>query len=101
MQDEIEEKEKSTAGAWILAILSIVYLISPIDIVPDIPVVGWIDDFFISATGILNLIQAEVSKTSQSIAQGIKMLKWLIIGIGIIAILLVLLLGSLIVSLFT
>lgn len=101
MQDEIEEKEKSTAGAWILAILSIVYLISPIDIVPDIPVVGWIDDFFISATGILNLIQAEVSKTSQGIAQGIKMLKWLIIGIGIIAILLVLLLGSLIVSLFT
>lgn len=101
MQDEIEEKEKSTAGAWILAILSVVYLISPIDIVPDIPVVGWIDDFFISATGILNLIQAEVSKTSQGIAQGIKMLKWLIIGIGIIAILLVLLLGSLIVSLFT
>lgn len=101
MQDEIEEKEKSTTGAWILAILSVVYLISPIDIIPDIPIVGWVDDFFISVTGILNLIQAEVSKTSQSIAQGIKMLKWLIIGIGIIAILLVLLLGSLIVSLFT
>lgn len=96
---EIEET-KSSVGAWIGLVLALLYGVSPVDIIPDIPVVGWIDDFFINAIAVLNLIQAELQKTNQGLASIFKGLKWVAIGLGVIIILLVLLLGSLIVSLF-
>lgn len=97
--NDLEEK-KSTVGAWIFMIISILYGVSPVDIIPDIPVVGWVDDFFINATAILNLIQAECSQTNQWLASIAKGLKWVVIALGVVFILLVLLLGSFIVSLF-
>lgn len=97
--NELEEK-KSTAGAWVMLVLAVLYGFSPVDIIPDIPVIGWIDDFFINATAILNLIQAECQKTNETLAYIAKVLKWVAIGIGAVVILLALLLGSFIVSLF-
>ena len=97
--NELEEK-KSTAGAWVMLVLAVLYGFSPVDIIPDIPVIGWIDDFFINATAILNLIQAECHQTNETLASIAKGLKWLAIGRGVVVILLVLLLGSFIVSLF-
>lgn len=33
-------------SAWnkLLALLAVLYVISPIDLIPDVPVVGWLDD---------------------------------------------------------
>lgn len=98
--EELEEK-KSTVGAWIMLVLALLYGVSPVDIIPDIPVVGWVDDFFINVTAILNLIQAECHQTNETLASIAKGLKWVAIGIGVVVILLVLLLGSFIVSLFS
>ncbi len=38
---------------WLIIILAILYVISPIDLLPDvIPVVGWIDDVVVALTAI-------------------------------------------------
>ncbi len=96
-----KEIEKSTTGAWVLFAISMLYAISPVDIIPDVPIIGWIDDFFIATTGSLNLIQAELAKTNNGLSSLIQLIKWGVIGLGIIIILLLVLLGSVIVSLFT
>lgn len=98
MENQIEKK--STFSAWVWMVLAGVYTISPIDIIPDIPVVGWIDDFLITATSLLNLIQAQCQQSNAGLANIAKILKWIVIIGGVIIILLVLLLGTLIVSLF-
>lgn len=81
--------------------LAILYDVSPVDIIPDIPVVGWIDDFFITATASLNLIQKSCQDSAQWLSAIAKGLKWLTIVVGIIAILLVALLGAAIVKLLS
>ena len=42
---------------WVLMFLSIAYLLSFVDIIPDIPIVGWVDDFFAITVAGLNLLQ--------------------------------------------
>lgn len=85
----------------VLAGLAVLYDVSPVDIIPDIPVVGWVDDFFITATAGLNLIEQNTKESMQWLSTIAKTLKWVVIILGIIVVLLVALLGSLIVSLFT
>ena len=94
MNSQIEKQR--TTGAWIWAILAIIYVISPIDIVPDIPVVGWIDDFFVATTASLNLIEKSIGNTNIILSKILSILKWLLIIIGIIAILIMVLLVTLI-----
>lgn len=92
--------EKATpVGAWFWMILATIYLISPLDIVPDfIPVAGQADDFLIFATAILNLIQKSDDGFLANIAG---MLKWLLIGVGLIVVLLLFLAGYAIVGMFS
>jgi len=41
----MENNEVSHTGAWVGAVLAVLYLISPIDFVPDVvPIAGWLDD---------------------------------------------------------
>ena len=41
-------KELKSVFAYIIFLLSVAYIISPIDIIPDvIPIAGWIDDILI------------------------------------------------------
>lgn len=99
--EENHSTQKNTTGAWIGMVLAVIYMISPIDIIPDIPVIGWVDDFFITSTAALNLIQVNIAQTNATLANILRVLKFALIGIGIIAILLIVLLGGLIISLFT
>ena len=89
-------ENKNTDVSWVLAGLGLVYAISPIDIIPDVPVIGWVDDFFVIAVTVLNLLEKEIGKVNQSLTTILKVLKWITLGLGIIAVLLVLLLGTLI-----
>ncbi len=46
-------------GGWSTAALSAVYIVSPIDLIPDfIPVVGWIDDVGALVAGLVALSTA-------------------------------------------
>ena len=85
----------------VLAGLALIYDISPVDIVPDIPVVGWVDDFFVTATAVLNLVQCFTEESEQRLSRMAKLLKWFVATLGVIVVLLVVLFASVIVSLFT
>ncbi len=68
-----------------LFILAIIYLISPVDLIPDVPVIGHIDDFFITATATLNLLQKWLQNHSVFLASILGFFKWLVIFAGIAA----------------
>ena len=93
-------QQRHTAD-WALMFLSVAYLLSPVDIIPDIPVVGWVDDFFIIIVAGLNLLQGYASEGHSGLAQLLKFIKRAVIILGVICILLILLLGTLIVKLFS
>jgi len=102
MSTELEKKEGPGVGAWVGLILGILYAISPVDILPDVvPVAGWVDDLVITGTGVLNFIQAEAGKTSETLAGILGVAKWILIVLGVIAILLIALIGGLVYKLFT
>lgn len=84
---ENQSKEVSHVGAWIGAILAGLYMVSPVDILPDvIPVAGWVDDLLITVTGGLNLIQSYVKEGNETLASILGMVKWVVIILGVIAI---------------
>ena len=45
----------------IFLILAVIYIISPLDIVPEvlIPVLGWVDDFAVGALAIINYLNQQ------------------------------------------
>ena len=100
MSEEIEKKGVG-AGAWVWLILGILYAVSPVDILPDVvPVAGWVDDLVITGSGVLNFIQAEVGKSSETLASILGIFKWILIVLGVIVILLIALIGGLIYKMF-
>ncbi len=96
-----QNNKNKTAWASVLAVLSVVYAVSPLDIIPDIPVIGWIDDFFVVTAAGLNLLEKTTDETHQTLKKILKILKWGVIFLGILAILLILLLGTLLYEVFS
>ena len=90
----------TTTGAWVLMAFCLLYGISPVDIIPDIPVVGQIDDLIILASGTLNLVQCYMERAESSLATIVKVVKWMVIALGAIVIILLALFAVAIVSLF-
>lgn len=88
-------------AALVYMALAILYDISPVDIVPDIPVVGWIDGFIITATAGLNCIQQFSQETNQTLATIAKTLKWIMIILGAILITLLALFAAVIIKLLS
>jgi hypothetical protein len=84
---------------WGLFILSICYVVSPIDLVPDVPVVGWFDDCALLMSSGLNVLQKYLGTTHELVYKALKFLKWGVLILGIITFLLFLIFGTLIVSL--
>lgn len=82
-------------------ILGILYAISPVDILPDVvPVAGWVDDLVITGSGVLNFVQAKVGEANEMLASIVGIFKWILIVLGVIAILLIALIGGLIYKMF-
>ena len=90
----------STTGAWVLMVLCLLYGVSPVDIIPDIPVVGQIDDLIILASGSLNLAQRYMERADSSFTTIVKVFKWIVVALGAIVILLLALFAVAIVNLF-
>ncbi|MBR3654165.1 MAG: DUF1232 domain-containing protein [Elusimicrobia bacterium] len=80
----IEESHSKKVWAWILFILAVIYGISPIDLVPDMPVIGWIDDFTIGAAALTNLIQQQFFQTNETFDKLFKLAKWILISIAVL-----------------
>lgn len=67
--------------AWILMVIAVIYGLSPMDIIPDIPVIGWIDDGIVNLVAFTNLIQQQFFQTNIILNKLISTIKWIIIGL--------------------
>ena len=90
----------SVVGPWVIMALCLLYGVSPVDIIPDIPIVGQIDDFIIMASGTLNLAQRYMERADASLTSIVKVTKWIVIALGAVVILLLALFAVAIVNLF-
>ncbi len=79
--------------AWVLVALAVVYGVSPVDILPDVPGVGWIDDIVFLVVTIANLIQQKTADTNPILSKTMKTVKWILLLFGILVVLLIMLLG--------
>lgn len=95
MREEVQvSSSPSTTSAWVWAVVCGLYALSPIDIIPDvIPVVGWADDLLALVGGGLNLIQATIGQTNETLAGIVKFVKWITIILGGILVAIIALLG--------
>ena len=84
-----QDSERSMVVPVVFLVLAILYDMSPIDIIPDIPVIGYVDDLIITAIATLNLLQKWFEYTSGMLAAALGFMKWLVIFVGIIAVSLV------------
>lgn len=96
-----QASERSLVGPIILLALAILYDLSPVDIIPDFPVIGHIDDLIITAIATLNLLQKWLENFSMTLAGLLGLMKWLVSLVGIIAVSLLGLASWGIVKLFT
>ena len=69
--DEIPQQEnkninvgKNKKGlSWVFLALAVIYILSPIDIVPDfLPILGWLDDFLVGTLAVINFINQQKNK---------------------------------------
>lgn len=99
MNEYNNETQPSNRGIkpWIPLILALIYIVSPIDLVPDfIPVAGWLEDALFGIVGGLHGIQNGILETNSSLRGLVKFLKWGILIVGGIAVLIVVLLAVLV-----
>ncbi|MBR3628102.1 MAG: DUF1232 domain-containing protein [Elusimicrobia bacterium] len=94
----IKESQSKKVWAWILFIAAIIYGASPVDLIPDMPVIGWIDDFTIGAAAFTNLIQQQFFQTNKSLNKLFKIAKWILISIAVLIILVAILIITLIIK---
>ncbi|MBP5479092.1 MAG: DUF1232 domain-containing protein [Bacteroidaceae bacterium] len=84
----------------ILLIGAIVYDFIPADLIPDIPVIGWIDDFFVTSSALFNCIQQFSDDGNEILTRIMKWLKWTCLLLAVLIILVFLLLTATIISIF-
>jgi uncharacterized membrane protein YkvA (DUF1232 family) len=97
-----DQPDKASLVPLVLFVLSIVYTLSPVDLVPDvIPVAGWFDDVFALAAAGLNLMQHHFGAQNRILEQILGVLKWGVIVVGVLIVLVLVLLGTAIYKLFS
>ncbi|MCX7970505.1 MAG: YkvA family protein [Negativicutes bacterium] len=74
----------SGAMPWVLFVLALIYAVSPIDLVPDWPVVGWLDDLLLLLGTGLNLIEHRARLPNRPLLiAAIRWFKWLALAAGL------------------
>jgi hypothetical protein len=100
----MKEQEVTTTNKTFpiaLAVLGLIYGISPVDILPDIvPVLGWVDDLVITGGAILNVAQSFANDSNRFFAQLLGAIKWVVWILGGILIAILALLGTAIYAIF-
>ncbi len=62
--------------------IAVLYALSPIDLIPDIPVVGWVDDVTFLIVTSMNVVEKSISDSASWIRKFAHRVKWTIIIIG-------------------
>ena len=95
----IEEKNsKKKFWSYIFLIAAMIYGAIPTDILPDMPVIGWIDDFVIGSAALTNFVQQQFFQTNEAVNKLLKTIKFILIALAVLITLVVILLITLIVK---
>ncbi len=86
-----QKTKKSSPMSYVLLFLALVYDIMPVDLIPDVPIVGWVDDIFITFIAFLNLIEKKFVQQQTAIQYILRAIKWLLILVGFIIIIIMML----------
>jgi len=78
---------------------SIIYDVIPVDFIPDIPIVGWLDDTLVTSAAAINCLQQFTGNENINNHKIMKWLKWACLLLAILIILVVVLLASTIMTL--
>lgn len=97
-EKEIKENQSKKFWSWIILIAAMIYGVSPIDLLPDAPVVGWIDDFMIELAAFINFVQQQFFQTNATLNKFFKIAKWILIFAAVLIILITILIITLIIK---
>ena len=65
---------------------SIIYDVIPADLIPDIPLVGWLDDMLVTSSAALNCLQQFGINANGKVDRLLKWLKWICILLAVIVV---------------
>lgn len=98
---EPSTKKGMTSMNWITTVLGALYIVSPVDIIPDaIPVVGWMDDLLIAVTSVSTVLDSQLSQSNKTLSIMLKALKYISFSLFVIIALLILIFGAFMYQLF-
>lgn len=80
----IKDNKNKKIWAWILFIVAIIYGASPIDLIPDMPIVGWIDDVALGTAAFANLIQQHFFQKNDALNKLFQIAKYILISIAVL-----------------
>ena len=80
---------KGQITSLILLGASIIYDIVPIDFIPDIPVIGWLDDMLVTSSAVLNCLMQFGIDASGHVYKAAKFLRWACIVIAVLIVILI------------
>ena len=94
----VEENSKKKFWSYIFLIAAMIYGAIPTDIIPDIPVIGWIDDAVIGTAALTNFVQQQFFQTNGAINKLLKIIKFILIGVAVLITLIIILIITLVVK---
>lgn len=80
---------RRSVAPFIVFGLAVLYVFSPVDIIPDIPVIGWVDDGVILSTATLYMVEKGLGIQSRLLLSLLKTLRWIVLILGAIAVALI------------
>lgn len=75
---------KQQITSLVLLGASIAYDLLPADLIPDIPLIGWVDDFFVTSSAAINCLQQFNIDVSSPVYKVAQWLKWICIALAIL-----------------
>ncbi|EIM72033.1 hypothetical protein A3SI_20067 [Nitritalea halalkaliphila LW7] len=101
METEVTGPKNKVLDAGII-LLSLLYIVSPIDFIPDfIPIAGWMDDMGAAVIGISTALGSFTSMADTRLGALMRYAKWIMIAVFVGLGLIVVLLGVLVFKLFS
>jgi len=97
IQTQLDPKKGMNTMDWIVAIMGSIYMVSPIDLIPDvIPIVGWMDDILVGIGTISTVLDSQLSQANRTLSGLLKAVKWISFSLWGILGALILIFGALI-----
>ena len=95
------EKNGMSIKGWVLTLASGVYIVLPVDAIPDFIVgFGWIDDLLAGITGLTTIINSQLTQANTTFSTMLKFIRLISFSLWAILVVLVLLLGTVIFQFF-